>query len=77
VTTGEEEGVTCVYTLVSSKDEWDHYSGLTWWSVDDYMRDNPGDPDIPAMLEWMKWKDYFLRWGRKTLGFAIYVFRKP
>ncbi|MCC6194158.1 MAG: class I SAM-dependent methyltransferase, partial [Burkholderiales bacterium] len=36
------------------------------------------DPDVPAMLERIrKWRDGYLRWGRDTLGFAVYLFYRP
>ena len=34
--------------------------------------------DVPAMLERIrKWRDGYLRWGRDTLGFAVYLFYRP
>ena len=74
---GEEEGLTCIYTLVSSQDDWDNYAWLGWWDVYDYAWDNPDIPDVPKLLESVKWKESYLRWGRDTLGWAIYLFRKP
>lgn len=77
VMVGEKEGLTCVYTLVSTPDDWDHYSGLSWWAVDDYVRSHPNDPDMPQIVEGITWKARYLRWGRDVLGWAIYVFRRP
>jgi len=77
VRVGEEEGLTCIYTLVSDYDDWDHYETLGWWAVDEYARENPDDQDIPALLKRKNLeKETYLRWGRETLGWAIYVFRK-
>lgn len=74
---GEEEGLICIYTLVSNHDDWDHYESLKWWNVDDYVRANPCDRDVQELLERTKReKDIYLRWERETLGWAIYVFRK-
>lgn len=78
VRVGEEEGLTCLYTMVSNHDDWDHYETLQWWAVDDYIRNNPNDEDILELLERKRRdKENYLRWGRETLGWAIYVFRKP
>jgi hypothetical protein len=77
VKVGEEEGLSCLYTLVSNHDDWDHYETLQWWAVDDYIRANPDDPDNYDLLARIRMgKERYLRWGRDTLGWAIYVFRK-
>ncbi len=78
VKVGEDEGLTCIYTLVSDHDDWDHYETLKWWNVDDYARANPDDKDIHELLERTKHeKEIYLHWERETLGWGIYVFRKP
>jgi hypothetical protein len=75
---GEEEGLTCIYTIVSNPDDWDHYETLGWWAIDEYQKTNPNDKDNLEMLERKKReKEIYLRWGRETLGWAIYVFKKP
>ena len=78
VKVGEEEGLTCLYTVVSNHDDWDHYETLQWWAVDDYVMTNPDDEDIPELLEGKRReKENYLSWGRETLGWAIYLFNKP
>jgi SAM-dependent methyltransferase len=77
VMVGEEEGLTCIYTIVSNHDDWDHYETLGWWAIDEYQKTNPNDEDNLEMLERKKReKETYLRWGRETLGWAIYVFKK-
>jgi len=76
VKVAEEEGLTCVYTMVSNSDDWDHYETLKWWNVDDYARNNPKDEDVEELLErTRREKDIYLRWERETLGWAIYILR--
>jgi len=78
VKVGEEEGLTCLYTMVSNHDDWDHYETLQWWAVDDYVRANPDDEDILELLgRKSRDKENYLCWGRDALGWAIYIFRKP
>ncbi len=75
---GERLGLTLVYTLVSSKDDWDRYEGLQWYATEDYARAHPDDPDVPELVARVaKQKRVYLKWGRDTLGWAIYVFRRP
>jgi len=74
---GEEEGLYCIYTLVSNHDDWDQYETLWWWSTMEYVTDNPDDPDNPELLKKVKKsKMEYLLYGRDTLGWAIYVFKK-
>lgn len=74
---GEDEGLTCIYTIVSDHDDWDHYETLGWWSIDEYARENPDDPDLLEILaREEREKKIYLKWGRDTMGWAIYAFRK-
>ena len=57
---------------------WDHYETFQWWASNEYARNHPDDPDVPELVERKKHdKEIYLRWGRETLGWAIYLFRKP
>ncbi len=72
------QGLTPLFASVSSDDDWDDYEGLYALSVERYAAQHPDDPDVPAMLGRIRpWRDGYLRWGRDTLGFAIYLFQKP
>jgi SAM-dependent methyltransferase len=73
---GERLGMELVYTIVSSKDDWDRYEGLQWFATAEYARTHPDDPDVTEVAERVsKAKTAYLRWGRDTLGWAIYMFR--
>ena len=74
---GEKEGLNCIYTLVSNHDDWDYYETLQWWSVNDYITTNPDDPDNSELLsKTKKAKIEYLLYGRNTIGWAIYVFKR-
>jgi SAM-dependent methyltransferase len=74
---GERRGLELVHTFVSSQDDWDRYEGLQWYATAEYARTHPEDPDLPELLERVaKDKAIYLRWGRDTLGWAIYLFRR-
>lgn len=73
---GEQRGAELVHTIVSSQDDWDRYEGLQWLATADYARAHPDDPDLAELTERVsKAKSAYLRWGRDTLGWAIYMFR--
>ena len=77
IDTAEKEGLNCIYTLVSNHDDWDHYETLQWWSVYDYINLNPDDPDNSELLKNIeKAKTEYLLYGRDTLGWAIYLFKR-
>lgn len=65
-----------LYALVSDPDDFDHYEGLYNRAVESHCLENPSDPDVEALRVRIRaWRDAYLRWGRDTLGFALYVFR--
>ncbi len=77
VAIGVEQGLIPLFALVASDDEWDQYE---WWrirAIERYAQEQPDDPDVPTLLERIRWwRDMYLRWGRDTLGFALYLFQK-
>jgi SAM-dependent methyltransferase len=74
---GRELGLDLVYTLVSSQDDWDRYEGLQWYAAETWAMDHPADPDVESVLKRAReGKRAYLKWGRETLGWAIYLFRK-
>jgi len=73
---GEQRGLDLVHTIVSSQDDWDTYEGLQWFATAEYARAHPDDPDLADLVERVsKAKADYLRWGRDTIGWSIYVFR--
>jgi len=74
---GQDLGLKPVYTLVSNKDDWDRYEGLQWYAAEDWARKNPEDPDVEEILKRVhKDRENYLRMGRETLGWAVYLFKK-
>jgi SAM-dependent methyltransferase len=74
---GEEMGLRCAYTLVSDEDDWDHYETLQWLAAEQYLAENPDDPDNEELLsKVLQYKNAYLDEGRSTQGWAIYVFKK-
>ncbi|EXJ15615.1 SAM-dependent methyltransferase [Imhoffiella purpurea] len=74
---GERLGLDLVHAIASDKDDWDRYEGLQWYATNEYASTHPDDPDLAAVVERVeKDKETYLRWGRDTLGWAIYLFRR-
>src|SRR5262245_13034491 len=77
VARGVEEGLVPLYSAVSSDDEWDRYEGLYLRAVERYVAAHPEDPDAPALRDHIRrWRDAYLKWGRDTLGFGLYLFSR-
>ena len=68
---------TLVYTLVSNQDDWDRYEGLQWYAANEWASENPDDADVEEVLKRVREnKENYLKWGRDTFGWAIYMFKK-
>ncbi|HYF64786.1 MAG TPA: class I SAM-dependent methyltransferase [Herpetosiphonaceae bacterium] len=69
-------GLMPLYSAVSSDDDWDHYEGLYSRAMQRYAAAHPDDPDSPEFAAHSsRWYDGYLRWGRDTLGFGLYLFQ--
>ena len=78
VQAGIDAGLIPMHATTASIDEWDEYEWKYCRAIESYAREQPDDPDAPAMVERIrKWRDAYLRWGRNTLGFAMYLFYRP
>ena len=74
---GIGKGLGFLHAIVSSDDEWDRYEGYQCRAAERYARAHPEDPDVADLLKLSHhYRDTYLRWGRETLGWAIYVFIK-
>lgn len=78
ITTGQQAGLTFLYTVVSNQDDWDRYEGTQTLAAETYAAENPDDPDVTELLKKRREADIeYLKWGRDTLGWAIYLFMTP
>jgi cyclopropane fatty-acyl-phospholipid synthase-like methyltransferase len=73
---GEKLGLKCIYTLDSDHYAWDHYETLHWWAVEDFLRENPDEPERKEIFESNeRAKEIYLKWGRDTMGWSLYLFK--
>lgn len=73
----ESRGWIPVYATTAARHDWDHFESLTWMKAEDEFRDHPSDATRQRVLHWRAWRENYFRWGRDTLGFGIYLLRKP
>ena len=77
VALGQKEAFTPMYLTTASRDEIDHYESQANWSIERWLRANPGDARALAVRERSrKWRDAYLQWGRRDLGYGLYLFLK-
>ena len=77
VAAGIAEKLIYLYAVVADRDDFDHYEGLYNRAVETWCLENPRDLDMAAARERIRaWRETYLKWGRDTLGFAIYLFQK-
>ena len=69
-------GLIPLYAAAASADEWDRYEWRHCANIERYAALNPEDPDVPSLVARRRaWRDLYLKWGRDTLGFGLYLFR--
>jgi len=74
----QEEGLVPLYAAVSSGDDWDRYETLQWHAAAEYGASHPSDPDVHELLARVAHaREVYLRWQRGTLGWALYLFKRP
>ena len=75
---GVDLGLIPLYATASNLDEWDHYEALQWQAAERWAANHPNDADRETVLERLHAeRDAYLRWGRDTLGWGLYLFRVP
>lgn len=71
-----EEGFELVEMVLADNDTWDRYEASQWKSVDDWVLNNPDDPNAEEMRTWMgKFRRRYLQYGRRYLGWGVFVLR--
>ncbi|MFG1710263.1 SAM-dependent methyltransferase [Nonomuraea sp. M3C6] len=72
----EEAGFELLEMVLADQDSWDRYVAGQWWTMSDWLRDNPADPDAPAMRDFLtRARRSHLEYGRQYLGWGVFVLR--
>lgn len=71
-----DAGFDVVRTLVSGVEDFDRYEERYAANVERFAERHPADPDAESFRHRIRaWRQAYLRWGRDTMGFALYVLR--
>ncbi len=72
----EGAGLELVEMVLASPDDWDRYEARQWRTIAAWLAANPDDPDHAAMVEFLdEHRRWYLRWGRRYLGWGVFVTR--
>jgi ubiquinone/menaquinone biosynthesis C-methylase UbiE len=78
IETGLQEGLNSIYASVCTQIDIDRYIWSQCYSIEMYTADNPDDEDVPAMLNHARMiRNLYVEFGHKTLGFGLFLYRKP
>ncbi len=73
----EAAGLALVGLVAASDDDWDRYESLHWSALEDWLAENPADPDAIAIRERHEGsRDAYLSVLRRLLGWAIFAGRR-
>jgi SAM-dependent methyltransferase len=72
----EAAGLELLEMVLADGDSWDRYEASQWRTVADWLRANPDDPEHEAMRRFLdENRGTYLRWGRRYLGWGVFVTR--
>lgn len=73
----EEAGVELVELVMADEASWDRYEASQWRTVTDWLAANPADQDREAMRRFRDTgRRTYLEWGRRYLGWGVFVTRQ-
>jgi hypothetical protein len=72
----EAAGFELVEMVLAADDDWDRYEASQWWTVAEWLRAHPDDPDHDAFVGWLDAaRRGYLAHQRRYLGWGVFVLR--
>jgi SAM-dependent methyltransferase len=73
-----ELGLEVLRSHEATEAEWSRYEDTYAGNIENFLSRSPDDPEADLMRERIRgWREAYLWWGRTTLGFGLYLLRKP
>jgi ubiquinone/menaquinone biosynthesis C-methylase UbiE len=73
----EAAGFELLEMILASPDDWDRYVATQWWTLSDWLRDNPSDPEAAEISAFLsRSRTSHLEYGRQYLGWGTFVVRQ-
>jgi SAM-dependent methyltransferase len=72
----EQAGIELVEMVLANHDSWDRYVAAQWMTLDQWLHDNPDDPEAPTIRVWNERnKRAYLQFERRYFGWGVFVLR--
>lgn len=77
VATGQELGLVPFAAWTSTEEEWDDFEWTYQRVIEKRAETEPNNENTAKLVQRRDWMDGYLKWGRDTLGYGTYLFKKP
>ncbi|MEW2359745.1 methyltransferase domain-containing protein [Spirillospora sp. NPDC029432] len=72
----EAAGLELVEMVLADPDSWDRYVASQWWTIREWLKANPDDPEAPAMRDFAaRSRSSYLAYNRRYLGWGVFALR--
>lgn len=69
-------GLELLELVTANQDDWDRYVASQWWTMSDWLRANPDDPDAEGLRKFLDTsRTSYLAHQRDRLGWGVFVAR--
>ncbi len=73
----ESAGFELLEMVLADQNSWDRYEASQWFTLSDWLRANPDDPDTPELRTWLaNNRRAYLEYGRDYFGWGVFVLRQ-
>lgn len=73
----ESAGLELLEMVMANHDSWDRYEVSQWMTLSNWLREHPDDAIAPELRAWFKANQRaYLRYGRRYLGWGVFVMRQ-
>lgn len=73
----KEQGLNPLYATESNPDEWDHFEWSHHMRLETAAKQAPEQAELQEKVQHSRrWREGYLRWGRNTMGFGLYLLQK-
>ncbi len=69
-------GLDLVEMVLADPDSWDRYEAAKWWTMREWLRENPNDPDAPGVRDMLSrsYREYLV-YLRRYFGWGVFALK--
>jgi hypothetical protein len=72
----ESVGLDLVEMVLADQDSWDRYEAANWWTMHEWLRGNPDDPDAAGVRDMLaRSHREYLTYTRRYLGWGVFALK--